>query len=98
MQLEQLVKLAPLAETMSPTNQEHIFDLARLAVQSSLTLKTMGLLDPAGEWNRRYLVKVPDVNQRLNQFTELAIYGSAALGAQKVIFIWKSGGSKRGVW
>lgn len=53
MKLEWLVKLAPLAEIMSPTNQKHIFDLARIAVQSSLMLKSMGLLDPDWEWNSR---------------------------------------------
>lgn len=48
--LKRLAKLATLAEIMSPTNQKHIFDLAWLAVQSSLMLKSMELLDP--DWQR----------------------------------------------
>lgn len=51
--LERLVNLAPLAEIMSLTNQKHIFDLARLAVRSSLMLKSMRLLAQDWNWNRR---------------------------------------------
>ncbi len=53
MRLKQLVKLAALAEIMSPTNQKHIFDLAWLTLQSSFMLKSMGILDPDWEWTRR---------------------------------------------
>lgn len=51
MKLMCMAKLASLAEIMSPTNQKHIFPLACLAVQPSLMLTSMGLLDPDWQCN-----------------------------------------------
>ena len=68
MQLEQLVKLAPLAEIMSPTNQKHILVLARLAVQSPVIAEeSMKNWIQSGTGERYiYLLKVVNVNQRLS--------------------------------